>query len=83
MSTSSEHVPEHCRSLFLGDLSCFCQEIDIYRVFQQYGPVEDVRIKRNKEGTGLGYGFITFHDPQSAITAMAAGGTVILGRPVK
>ena len=82
-SKSSDLLPEACRSLFLGDLSCFCQEVDIFRVFSQFGGIDEIRIKRNNEGNGLGYGFVTFLEMKSAENALAADGLVILGRPVK
>lgn len=80
---SSELLPEACRSLFLGDLSCFCQEIDLFRVFSQFGEIEEIRIKRNEAGNGLGYGFVTFLEMKAAERAIGADGLVILGRPVK
>jgi RNA recognition motif-containing protein len=80
---NADLVPEHCRSLFLGDLSTFCQENDVFAIFQQCGDIEEVRIKRSKEGTGLGYGFVTYFDMKAAQAAMLLDGTVILGRPVK
>lgn len=77
-------LPEACRSLFLGDLSCFCQENEIYDIFSQFGPIDEIRIKRNEEGLGLGYGFVTFLEMKSAEAALlGADGMVILGRPVK
>lgn len=82
-SIESDNSNDNGKSLFLGDLSCFCQEIDLIRVFQQFGEIEDVRVKRNNEGSGLGYGFVTFVNVKSAEEALAADGLVILGRPVK
>jgi RNA recognition motif-containing protein len=76
-------TPEHRRSLFLGDLSCFCQEADIFRYFQQFGDIEEIRIKRNTNGAGLGYGFITFQTSEAAEAALNLDGVVILGRPIK
>jgi RNA recognition motif-containing protein len=76
-------LPEHCRTLFLGDLSAFCQENDLYQLFRKFGNVEEIRVKRSKEGTGLGYGFVTFYEMNSAAAALELEGTVILGRPVK
>ena len=74
--------PEQARSLFLGDLSCFCQEADIYQCFQHHGEIEEIRIKRNGQGACLGYGFITFTPSESAQSALRLDGTVVLGRPI-
>lgn len=76
-------IPEHCRSLFLGDLSCFCQEQDIYQVFQSYGDIETIRVMRGRDQKSLGYGFVTFVDLEATMKALEVDGTVILGRPVK
>jgi RNA recognition motif-containing protein len=83
MLFTNSMLPEHCRSLFLGDLSCFCQEADVYRFFQPFGEIEEIRIKRNHDGIGLGYGFITFARRESAELAMRKDGEVLVGRPVR
>ena len=69
-------------TLFLGDLSCFCQEADILRVFQPFGEIKQIRLMRSKhDGKCLGYGFITFTHLYSAMQAIEqANGTVLLGR---
>ena len=54
--------------------------IPIYFFIEKY---HNQRIKRSKEGNGLGYGFVTFFEMQSAMGALSLDGTVILGRPVK
>ena len=82
-SNSADLLPEACRSLFLGDLSCFCQEVDVFQVFSQFGSIEEIRLKRDGEGNGLGYGFVTFIEMKSAEAALEADGLIILGRPVK
>jgi RNA recognition motif-containing protein len=83
-SSSNEPIAqEHCRSLFVGDLSCFCVEEDIFPLFQKFGEVENIRIMRGKDEKNLGYGFVTFKEVQSAIDALQAEGEMILGRPVR
>lgn len=76
-------LPEHCRSLFLGDLSCYCQEKDIYNAFIKYGDIESIRLMRGKENKPLGYGFITFVDIQATLHAQEMDGFNLLGRPLK
>lgn len=79
----SEHLPEHCRSLFLGDLSCFCSEQDILGMFQKYGEIETVRVMRGRHRKALGYGFLTFAEIRSAVAAKQEDGKMLLGRPIK
>lgn len=83
VSPDMTELPEHCRSLFLGDLSCFCTEEDIFKIFQKYGEIEAIRLMRGKEHKCLGYGFITFVDIHNAMNALEANGVVVVGRPIK
>jgi nucleolin len=76
-------VPEHCRSLFLGDLSCFCHENDVADAFRKYGEIENIRLKRGRDNKCLGYGFIIFMDMDSALAAQEMDGKLIVGRSVK
>ena len=76
-------TPDHYRSLFLGDLACFCTEQDVVRLFQKFGSIETVRLMRGKEQKCLGYGFITFADVRGASAALEANGSVLVGRPIK
>jgi nucleolin len=76
-------IPEHCRSLFLGDLSCFCHEIDVADAFRRYGEIENIRLMRGRDAKCLGYGFIIFVDMDSAVAAQEMDGKLIVGRSVK
>lgn len=81
---TEEFYSEEERSLFLGDLSCFCQEQDIYQFFHTCGEIESIRLMRSKTTNKcLGYGFITFVDIQVLPIAMQLYGRVLLGRRVK
>lgn len=81
---SSGNYSEEERSLFLGDLSCFCQEQDVYQFFQGCGEIESIRLMRSKTTNKcLGYGFITFLDINVLPIAMRLYGSVLLGRRVK
>lgn len=72
-------------SLFLGDLSTFCTEKDIYLAFQSYGQITDIRLRRSKEeGKCLGFAFLTFADCQAAARALSEmNGQLILGRTIR
>lgn len=77
-------VSKEDRSLFLGDLSLFCQEADIFQLFQGCGEIEAIRLMRNKSGTKcLGYGFITFVDVSSIPLAMQRQGSLLIGRKIR
>jgi RNA recognition motif-containing protein len=77
-------VPEQYRSLFLGDLSCFCNESDLYNAFHIFGEITSIRLMKSKETQKcLGYGFITFADYQATLAAKELDGTLFLGRKMK
>jgi RNA recognition motif-containing protein len=73
---------DQLRTLFLGDLSCFCQETDITNAFQVFGEIKSIRLMRSKQdGKCLGYGFITFETISSAMKALETmTGQVLVGR---
>lgn len=48
------------RSVFVGDLSFFCTEIDLAAAFSPFGRVLSVEIKRGRFGDSLMHGFVEF-----------------------
>lgn len=72
-------------TLFLGDLSVYCTEKDIRRLFRPFGNIEAIRIKRGStERANLNYGFIMFSSHEVAERAMqAVDGTLFLGRTLR
>ena len=60
-------------SLFIGDLSKFCTEGHLEDLFSPFGPIVEVKIKRNNTtGKTLSYGFVSFVNDESAVSALAA-----------
>ncbi|RYG94267.1 RNA-binding protein [archaeon] len=76
---------EDSSTLFLGDLSVFCTEKDIRRLFRTFGTIEAIRIKRGSSGkANLSYGFIKFSDQQAAEKAYhELNGVMFLGRGLR
>uniref|UniRef100_A0A131XVS8 Putative rna-binding protein 15b n=3 Tax=Ixodes ricinus TaxID=34613 RepID=A0A131XVS8_IXORI len=59
------HVPPEdddkaTRTLFVGNLEVTISEADLRRIFERYGVVEDVDVKRPPPGQGNAYAFIKF-----------------------
>ncbi len=54
------------RSIFVGDLSYFCQEEHLISFFQQVGPVTRAKIARGVTGKPLHYAFVEFLTPEAA-----------------
>ena len=82
-SQMSAFTIDENKSLFLGDLSSFCKEEDLYKIFRPFGEVIEIRIMRGRKSKSLAYGFITFADTESACAAKQLNGTVVMGRPIK
>jgi RNA recognition motif-containing protein len=72
-------------TIFVGDLSIYCTEQDLYTSFQRFGTIGAIRIKRGgPDKINLLYGFIKFthrHQAESAIRAMK--GFLLLGRAIR
>jgi RNA recognition motif-containing protein len=78
-------VPDHLRTLFLGNLPYYCNEYDVLSLFRGCGQIESVRlIKKNQSNENLGYGFITFENYEDAVVAtFKLHGQLILGRNIR
>lgn len=76
---------EDASTLFLGDLSVYCSEKDIRKLFRPFGVIEAIRVKRGTSNkTNLSYGFIKFSTRESADQAMKQlNGVMFLGRAIR
>jgi RNA recognition motif-containing protein len=72
-------------TLFVGDLSIYCTEMDLQKVFVPFGAIEAVRIKKGShDKLNLSYGFVKYYKREDAEAAMAAKeGSILLGRAMK
>jgi RNA recognition motif-containing protein len=75
---------ESTRRLFVGDLSFFCTEKDLFPVFAQFGQVQAVDVRRGTSGESLQYAFVSYVQAQSAVAAMSAlNGKEFQGRKLR
>lgn len=72
-------------SLFVGDLSIFCDELDLKQAYEPYGEILEAKIMRCEEtNKNLCYGFVKFSNSSSAIAAMKElNGKLLCGRPMR
>lgn len=72
-------------SLFVGDLSMFCTEVELEQVFAPYGELLEIKIMRNEEtNRNLSYGFIKFATVACANAALEElNGFILCGRPLR
>ena len=75
----------HSASLFIGNLSIYCIEKDLFNLFSKYGNVQAVIVKTNsKTKLGLGYGFVRFSTREEAAIAMRElHGSIFMGREIR
>lgn len=77
--------PNNNNSLFVGDLSYFCDEHDLYKLFNEYFTVFKVQIQRSADGCrSLLYGFVTLANPLQVQTARSFfNGQLFMGRKLR
>eukprot|EP01031_Cornospumella_fuschlensis_P027844 gene27844-33625_t len=74
----------HQTQLFLGDLSYFCTEEDIFALFRGYGHILSVQVRRGARGDSLMHGFVTLESSDFARKAIAdLDGTDFMGRTLR
>ncbi len=71
--------------LFVGDLSFFCEEQDLFEIFGAFGAVDGVRIVRNDgRNRSLMFGFVCMSNGDEAMDAINhLHGKLIMGRIMK
>ncbi|KAL8279854.1 hypothetical protein RQP46_007704 [Phenoliferia psychrophenolica] len=55
-----EAVGDPYKTLFVGRLPYACTDADLRREFEMYGPLERIRVVRNKDGKSRGYAFLIY-----------------------
>lgn len=72
-------------ALFVGDLPKYATENDLHSIFQAYGPILDVKIKKNAvTGKSLAYGFVTLATWEAANAAKEAlDNFMLMGRKLR
>ncbi|TKY90197.1 hypothetical protein EX895_000195 [Sporisorium graminicola] len=77
-------TPDAYKTLFLARLSYDVTEKDLHREFDMYGPIETIRIVRDRQGKSRGYAFIAYERERDTKAAFNdADGIKINGRRVK
>ena len=76
---------EPSTTLFVGDLSIHCTEKDLFQLFNMFGSIEAIHLKRKATANNRPtYGFVAFKQRASAEAAMKfMNGHVIHGRAIR
>ncbi len=71
--------------IFVGDLSFFCHENDVFQLFSQFGQVMEVRIKKSEgNGKSLMFGFVKMSSMMESDEAIKRlNGIMYMGRTLK
>ena len=81
-------------SLFVGDLSIFCEKSNLYSLFSPYGEITDINMVKDRKESNINnnnnnndnsnniqFAFVKYVDSVSAKNAMESlNGTILLGR---
>lgn len=59
-------------TLFVGDLSYFCNEVDISNLFKRFGKVQSTQLKKGRSGDSLMHGFVEMETHEQAENARVA-----------
>lgn len=72
------------KSIFIGNLSMEIEEEPVWRFFEQFGQVTNVRLIRDRvSNLGKGIGYVTFASRDSVELALKVAGSTLEGRPVR
>ena len=59
------------RTVFIGNIAFDAQEEELRQLFQQVGPISNLRIVVDREtGKRKGFGFVEYSDPETALAAV-------------
>lgn len=79
-----ENMPDISKTIFVGDLSYFCNEEDLCALFSPYGRIITVRVRRGVTGESLMHGFIALESPEAAQRAIGdLDGIEFMGRNMR
>ncbi|PVF93348.1 RNA-binding domain-containing protein, partial [Serendipita vermifera] len=80
---NSEAVGDPYKTLFIARLPKAAKETDLRREFEMYGPIDRVKIVKNKNGNSRGYGFIVYErERDMKLAYKEAEHMVILGKRI-
>lgn len=75
---------DSARTIFVGDLSYFCNEDDLFNLFAKFGNILTVRVRRGVTGESLMHGFIAMDTAEAAGAAITGlDGIEFMGRNIR
>jgi RNA recognition motif-containing protein len=81
------NADDYSRTLFVGDISLFCDEKSLYELFSPFGVIDSVQLKKcdgDMTKSHLSYGFVKFRTRESAEIALKeVNGVLFLGRNIR
>ncbi|XP_044264947.1 RNA-binding protein 34 [Tribolium madens] len=69
--SDAKDKPDENKAIFIGNLSFYAEEDDLWKTFESCGPISSVRIVRDKKtGVGKGFGYVNFKNSDSVTLAL-------------
>lgn len=75
-------VPVGLRKVLLGNIADLTAE-QLRALFETFGPVESVQVQSTRESSQLGFGFVTFENPETAEEVIAMRTVCLLGHTIE
>ncbi|KAH7100756.1 hypothetical protein BKA62DRAFT_705553 [Auriculariales sp. MPI-PUGE-AT-0066] len=70
------------REVYVAGLSRFIKRGDLQSLFQQFGPIKDIRLQLDERGHSKGFAFIEFEETRSANSALSANNFELKSRRI-
>jgi RNA recognition motif-containing protein len=70
------------RKVFIGNLSWDTKDADFTKYFEQFGPIEEAIVMRQKDGGSRGFGFVSYKDRETVDKVIAQQKLELDGRRV-
>ncbi|XP_064211365.1 uncharacterized protein LOC100142251 [Tribolium castaneum] len=80
----AKESPDEDKAIFVGNLSFYAEEDDLWKTFESCGPIASVRIVRDgKTGIGKGFGFVNFKNSDSVTLALEMENVTLKDRELR
>nr|CAD7401435.1 unnamed protein product [Timema cristinae] len=81
-SSKAEHDPR--KAIFIGNLPFSAEEEDLWKMFEECGNIENIRVSRDKyTGVGRGFGYVNFQNVDGVELALKLNGEKLKDRELR
>ncbi|CAG2057683.1 unnamed protein product, partial [Timema podura] len=81
-NSKAEHDPR--KAIFIGNLPFSAEEEDLWKMFEECGNIENIRVSRDKyTGVGRGFGYVNFQNADGVELALKLNGEKLKDRELR